>query len=92
MKIKDIAYNDAAINDFETFCEANEVKPTNMKADYYLAGYHKGEARQRDKAKEAFCKSHGCEIPSSTCHSLGTCMAYDAFARALCEQMEGGEE
>lgn len=80
------------INDFETFCEANEVKPTNMKADFYLAGYHKGEDRMRDKAKEAFCRSHGCGIPSSTCHSLGTCQDYDAFAKALSEQKEGGAE
>lgn len=45
-----------------------------------------------DMAKDAFCKSHGCGIPSSTCHSLGTCLSYDAFARALSKQMEGGEE
>lgn len=80
-----------AINDFEAFCEANEVKPTNMKADFYLAGYHKGEARMLDKAKEAFCRSHGCRILSSTC-DVGTCMGYDAFAKALSEQMEGGGE
>lgn len=83
--------NDAAKH-FEQFCQNNEVKPTNMKADFYLAGYHKGEASQRDKAKDAFCKSHGCGIPSSTCHSLGTCMTYDAFVQALCEQKEGGNE
>lgn len=43
-------------------------------------------------AMDAYCKSKGCLIPSSTCHSLGTCRAYDAFARALSKQMEGGEE
>lgn len=86
MKIKDIA-----LNDFETFCEANEEKPTNMKADYYLAGYHKGAARQLDNAKESFCKSHGCRVLSSTCVE-GTCMAYDAFVRELSKQTEGGEE
>lgn len=45
-----------------------------------------------DMAKDAFCKSHGCGIPSSTCHSLGTCEDYDAFSKALREQMEGGVE
>lgn len=31
--------------DFEQFCQKNGVKPTNMKADYYLAGYFKGQER-----------------------------------------------
>lgn len=45
-----------------------------------------------DKAMDAYCKSKGCGIPSSTCHSLDTCEGYDAFAKALREQMEGGGE
>lgn len=43
---------DIAIRDFERFCADNDVKPTNMKADYYLAGYYKGKQRTIDKACE----------------------------------------
>lgn len=45
---------DIAIKDFEKFCQKNDVKPTNMKADYYLAGYYKGQERMIDKACEWF--------------------------------------
>lgn len=38
--------------DFEQFCQKNDVKPTNMKADYYLAGHYKGQQRMIDKACE----------------------------------------
>lgn len=43
---------DTAIKDFERFCADNDVKPTNMKANYYLAGYYKGQQRMIDKACE----------------------------------------
>lgn len=43
------------IIDFEKFCKKNDVKPTKMKADYYLAGHYKGQQRMREKACEAYC-------------------------------------
>lgn len=46
-----------AIKDFEQFCEKNGVKPTNMKAEYYLAGHYKGEERIIDKACDAYCNA-----------------------------------
>lgn len=50
-----------------------------------------GKTISIEEAEEAFCKSHGCRILSSTCVE-GTCMAFDAFAKALCEQKKGGKE
>lgn len=48
---------DIAIRDFEQFCDNNDVKPTNMKADYYLAGHFKGQERMSEKACE-WLKEH----------------------------------
>lgn len=36
-----------AVKHFEQFCENNEVKPTNTKADFYLAGFFKGRCVQK---------------------------------------------
>lgn len=37
-----------AVKHFEQFCQDNEVKPTNMKADFYLAGFMKGQSLQKE--------------------------------------------
>lgn len=42
----------SAIPSFQKFCEMNGVKPTNMKADYFLAGYCQG---LNNASKEMFC-------------------------------------
>lgn len=41
---------DLAQKDFEQFCANNEEKPTNQKADYYLAGHYKGQRSMLEKA------------------------------------------
>lgn len=46
-----------AQKDFEHFCKNNDTKQTNMKADFYLAGFYKGQQRMIDKACEAYCKT-----------------------------------
>lgn len=35
---------------FEEFCKNNETKPTNIKADFYIAGYFKGRKVLLDEA------------------------------------------
>lgn len=45
-----------AQKDFEQFCFANDVKPTNMKADFYIAGHIKGQQRMIEKACEIYRK------------------------------------
>lgn len=51
----------------------------------FKAGYHTAI----EEALKAFCKTHGCGIPHSTCTSLGTCDEYDTFNRELTKAMEG---
>lgn len=38
-----------AQKDFEQFCSNNGVKPTNTKADFYLAGHYRGQQVMLDK-------------------------------------------
>lgn len=45
-----------AQKDFEQFCVANDVSPTNMKADFYIAGHIKGQQRVIEKACNFLCK------------------------------------
>lgn len=39
-----------AVKAFEEFCKNNETKPTNMKADFYIAGYLKGQKALLDES------------------------------------------
>lgn len=46
-----------AQKDFEQFCSNNGVKPTNTKADFYLAGHYRGQQVMLDKACE-YLRNH----------------------------------
>lgn len=60
-----------AIRDFERFCADNDVKPTNMKADYYLAGHFQGQQRMIEKARE-WLEVHSFEfIELASRHGVG---------------------
>lgn len=62
---------DIAIRDFERFCADNDVKPTNMKADYYLAGHYKGQQRMIENACE-WLEVHSFEfIELVSLHGVG---------------------
>lgn len=57
--------------DFEQFCKKNDVKPTNMKADYYLAGHFQGQQRMKEKACE-WLEVHSFEfIELVSLHGVG---------------------
>lgn len=36
---------------FEEFCRNNDVKPTNMKADYYIAGFYRGQRYEQEQVR-----------------------------------------
>lgn len=40
-----------AVQCFEQFCLDNAVKPTNMKADYYLAGFLRGQRYEQEEVR-----------------------------------------
>ncbi|MCQ2348951.1 MAG: hypothetical protein MJZ98_00555 [Paludibacteraceae bacterium] len=62
---------DIAIKDFEQFCQKNDVNPTNMKADYYLAGHCQGQQYMIDKAVE-WLEVHSFEfIELVSLHGVG---------------------
>lgn len=73
-----------AVKNFEQFCQDNEVKPTNMKADFYLAGFMKGQSVQKeldiDRAVEWLVE-----------HEFFACK--DSYhSTAFREAMKGGEQ
>ena len=36
---------------FEEFCSNNAVKPTNMKADYYISGFLRGQKHEQEQVR-----------------------------------------
>ena len=42
---------------FEEFCANNAVKPTNMKADYYIAGFFRGQKYEQEQVRPLACIS-----------------------------------
>ena len=40
-----------AVECFEEFCANNDVKPTNMKADYYIAGFLRGQKFEQEQVR-----------------------------------------
>lgn len=79
---------DIAIRDFERFCADNDVKPTKMKADYYIAGHYKGQQRMIEKACE-WLEVHSFEfIELVSLHGVGVdySQLFKQFKKAMEEE------
>ena len=49
---------------FEEFCRKNDVKPTNMKADYYIAGFFRGQRHEIEQVRPLAWNSTKDRMPS----------------------------